>query len=294
MLWDGGAIGGVDVRGGAPGTRETDLLRPGNLVQTVNAVLLTGGSAFGLDAAGGVMRWCEEHGEGLSFGGTTIPIVVGAVLFDLGVGRADVRPGADAGYEAAAAASSDPPALGSVGAGTGATVAKAMGFRYAIKGGVGTASEATLSSGLVVGALFAVNAFGEVVDSSTGRVVAGPRDPEGGFMDTTTILRSVAPPPAPRNTTIGVVATNARLTKEQTNRLATVAHDGIARAVRPAHTLADGDVIFALAKGDGPEASPADLRALEVLAALAAERAIVKAVRYATSLGGVPSVSDLT
>ncbi len=294
LLCEQGAVGGVDVRGGAPGTRETDLLRPGTLVQSVNAVVLSGGSAYGLDAAGGVMRWCEEHEVGLTYGGVLVPIVVSAVLFDLSVGRHDVRPDGDAGYAACEAATSEPPRQGSIGAGTGATLGKAMGMRYAMKGGIGTASEATTYSGLVVGAMFAVNAFGEVVDSSNGRVVAGPRDPEGGFVDTSTILRSVAPPPSAQNTTIGVIATNARLTKEQVNRLAAIAHDGIARAIRPAHTLADGDIVFSLATGESKEAaSPADLRALEVLTAIATERAIVKAVRNATALAGIPGVNDL-
>jgi L-aminopeptidase/D-esterase-like protein len=292
VLCEAGAMGGVDVRGGAPGTRETDLLRPGTLVPAVNAVLLTGGSAFGLDAAGGVMKWCEEHEVGLTYGGYTVPIVVGAVLFDLGVGRPDVRPDAASGYAACEAAADGPVAQGSVGAGTGATLGKALGMRLAVKGGIGTASEWT-ESGLVVGALFAVNALGEVVDSTNGRVVAGPRDPEGGFVDTSEVLRNVAPPPAPHNTTIGVIATNARLTKEQANRLATVAHDGLARAVRPAHTLADGDVVFTLATGRYEGIDPAGLRALDVMAARAVERAIVNAVRSATTVAGIPSIRDL-
>lgn len=293
VLCEQGAMGGVAVRGGAPGTRETDLLRPGTLVPAVNAVVLTGGSAFGLDAAGGVMRWCEEHGIGLSYGGNTVPIVVGAVLFDLNVGRADVRPGAAEGYAACEAAVAGPIERGSVGAGTGATVGKALGMKLATKGGIGTASEAT-PSGLVVGAIFAVNALGEVFDSGSGHILAGPRDPEGGFVSSVDVMRNVAAPPMPANTTIGVVATNARLTKEQTNRLASVAHDGIARAVRPAHTLADGDVVFALATGAHPvEPEPADLRALDVLAALATERAIHDAVRSATTLAGIPALRDL-
>jgi L-aminopeptidase/D-esterase-like protein len=292
VLCEAGAMGGVDVRGGAPGTRETDLLRPGTLVPAVNAVLLSGGSAFGLDAAGGVMRWCEEHGFGLTYGGHTVPIVVGAVLFDLGVGRGDVRPDAAAGYAACEAAAEGRVEQGSVGAGTGATLGKALGMRLAVKGGIGSASETT-ESGLIVGALFAVNALGEVVDSSNGRVLAGPRDPEGGFVDSQEVLRNVAPPPAPHNTTIGVIATNARLTKEQANHLATVAHDGLARAIRPAHTLADGDAIFTLATGGYEGIDPAGLRALDVMAARATERAIRNAVRSATTVAGIPSINDL-
>jgi L-aminopeptidase/D-esterase-like protein len=292
VLCEAGAMGGVDVRGGAPGTRETDLLRPGTLVPAVNAVLLTGGSAFGLDAAGGVMKWCEEHGIGLTFGGITVPIVVGAVLFDLSVGRPDVRPDAAAGYTASEAAADGPVQQGSLGAGTGATLGKALGTRLAVKSGIGTSSEST-DSGLIVGAIFAVNALGEVVDSTTGQVVAGPRDPEGGFVDSQEVLRNVALPPAPHNTTIGVIATNAKLTKEQANHLATVAHDGLARAIRPAHTLADGDAIFALATGEYESIDPAGLRALDVMAARATERAILKAVRAATTVAGIPAIRDL-
>ena len=292
VLCPEGTVGGVDVRGGAPGTRETDLLRPGNLVQQVDAVLLTGGSAFGLDAATGVMRWCEEHGRGLPFGGVRVPIVVGAVLFDLGLGRADVRPDAAAGYAAAAAAASGGRlALGSVGAGTGATVAKALGRERALKGGIGSASE-VVAGGLVVAALVAVNAAGEIVDSSTGTVVAGPRGEHGGFVDSYAAIRAgIAGDPAGANTTIGVVATNARLTKEQANRLATVGHDGIARAVRPAHTLTDGDTLFALATGERAVADPTTLRAIEALAPVAVERAILSAVRAARSLAGLPSAA---
>jgi L-aminopeptidase/D-esterase-like protein len=284
-----GTVGGVDVRGGAPGTRETDLLRPGNLVEEVSAVLLTGGSAFGLDAASGVVRWCEEQGMGLQFGGFCIPIVPAAVLFDLGLGRADVRPDAASGYAAAASAKTGRVQRGTVGAGTGATVAKLLGREHALKGGIGTASEAT-NDGLVVAALVAVNAAGDIYDSS-GSVIAAPRSENGGFADSIAALRGVATTPTPgENTTIGIMATNARLTKAQASRLATVAHDGIARAVRPAHTLADGDTLFALATGER-EVSLAGLRAIEALAPLAVERAIVDAVVSATSLAGVPSVS---
>ncbi len=283
MLCERGAVGGVDVRGGAPGTRETDSLRPGTMGQQVHAVLLTGGSAFGLDAATGVMRWCEEHGVGLRFAGQVIPIVPAAVLFDLNAGRGDVRPDAASGYAAAAAAKGGRVAEGSVGAGTGARVAKALGMAGASKGGVGTASEAT-DSGLIVGVIVAVNAVGEIVDSRDGSVVAGPRGADGRFVDTLTLLREgrTGPPLSATNTTLAVVATNARLTKEQTNRLATVAHDGFARAIRPVHTLSDGDTVFALSTGEQELSDAGELRALEALEALTAvavERAIVKAVR---------------
>jgi L-aminopeptidase/D-esterase-like protein len=285
-----GATGGVAVRGGSPSTRETDGLRAG---APVHGALLTGGSAFGLDAATGVMRWCEERGIGLEFGGARVPIVPAAVLFDLRTGRGDVRPDAAAGYAAAEAASEDAPAEGSVGAGTGATVAKLAGRRGFVKGGIGTASET--AGDIVVGAIVAVNAIGEVVDSASGQVVAGPHDGRGGgFIESLQALRGRFEGTAPgENTTIGIVATNARLSGEQTNRLASVAHDGIARAVRPAHMLDDGDTLFAMATGDR-EVDRNELMVVEALAVAAVERAIVKAVLAATSLAGVPAVRDLS
>ena len=291
VLCEGGAVPGVDVRGPAPGTRETDLMRPGAQVDKVQAILLTGGSAFGLDAASGVMRWCEEHGLGYRFGGSVVPIVGAAVLFDLGIGKRDVRPDASAGYAACEAARGGRLAEGSVGAGTGATVAKMGGPGTGLKGGIGTASE-EMAGGIVVGALIAVNAVGEVVDSRDGRVVAGPRDPEGGFRDTYELVRRGLPGPPPgANTTIGVIATNARLNKEQANRLATVAHDGLARSIRPVHTIADGDAIFALATGEIELPELGGVRGVEALGALAVERAVIKAIRAAKSLAGVPSAA---
>ncbi len=292
VLCGDGAIGGVDVRGAAPGTRETDLMRPGNLVQAVNAVVLAGGSAFGLDAAGGVMRWCEEHGFGYQMGRLRIPIVAAAILFDLGIGNSKVRPDAAAGYGAAVAAKAGRVAEGSVGAGTGATVAKAGGPGTSMKGGVGTASE-DCDDGIIVGALVAVNAGGEIVDSADGRVIAGPRGADGEFQDTLALVRAGRPaPPSAANTTLGVVATNGRLTKEQVNRLAAVAHDGLARAIRPSHTMGDGDTIFALATGERDLPERGGVRAVEAMAAVAVERAILKAVLAAKSLAGVPSVKD--
>jgi len=292
VLCEGSAVAAVDVRGGAPGTRETDVLRPGNLVDRVHAVLLSGGSAFGLDAATGVMRFLEERGIGVPTPGGPVPIVVGAVLYDLSIGRADVRPDADAGYAACRAARSGRFAQGSVGAGTGATVGKALGHARAVKGGIGSAAEA-LPGGMVVGALVAVNCFGEVVDPDSGRVLAGPRDENGAFAGTLDVLRKRPPSLlfGATNSTIGLVATNARLTREQAYRLAVMAHDGLARAVRPAHTPVDGDVFFALATGAGEAA--ADIIALGALAARAVERAIVRGVTEATGLAGVPSVGDL-
>jgi L-aminopeptidase/D-esterase-like protein len=293
VLPDRPAVAGVDVRGAAPGTRETDLLRPGNLVRAVHGVVLAGGSAFGLDAAGGVVRYLRERGVGFAFGAGVIPIVPGAILFDLNIGSADRWPDAEAGYAAAANASPSCPE-GSVGAGTGATVGKTLGPERAMKGGVGTASERT-SGGLIVGALAAVNASGEVIEPRTGRMLAGARRDDGTFEEMTEALRAGTfwRPEAPiEDTVLVVVATNADLTKEQANRLATVCHDGIARAVRPAHTQGDGDIIFTLATGDYALAAYDD-RVVEALATRAVERAIVRGVMCATSLGGVPSVSDL-
>ncbi len=250
------------------------------------------GSAFGLDAATGVMRFLEERGVGFPTPAGPVPIVVGAVLYDLSIGRADVRPDVDAGYAACRAARSGRFAQGSVGAGTGATLGRALGPARAVKGGIGSAAEA-LPGGAVVAALVAVNCFGEVVDPDGGQVVAGPRDEKGAFVSTLDALRK-RPPSLPfgaTNSTIGVVATNARLTREQAYRLAVMAHDGLARAVRPTHTPVDGDVFFALATGAVEQAF--DVVALGALAARAVERAIVRAVTEARGLAGVPSVRDL-
>lgn len=292
VLCETGAVAAVDVRGGAPGTRETDLLRPGNLVERIHAVLLSGGSAFGLDAAAGVMRYLEEQGVGFPTPGGLVPIVVGAVLYDLSVGRSDVRPDAAAGYAACRAAKRGRTSQGSVGAGSGATVGKALGMERAVKGGIGTASERA-AGGIVVGALVAVNCFGEVVDPDSGRILAGPRDEKGGFLSTVDILRrgpSSALSGGFTNSTIGVVATNARLNREQAYRLAVMAHDGLSRTVRPAHTPVDGDVFFSLATG--ATEAPVDLIAVGALAARAVERAIVRAVTEARGLAGVPSLGE--
>jgi len=289
LLPDRPAVAGLDVRGAAPGTRETDLLRPGNLVERVHAVVLAGGSAFGLDAASGVMRYLAERGVGFQFGRAVVPIVPAAILFDLGVGRHDRWPDADAGYLAASRARRTTPE-GNVGAGTGATVGKALGPECAMKGGLGTASERG-HGGLIAGALAAVNASGDVVDPDTGRLIAGARRPDGTFADTVEVLREgkLWRPEAPgENTVLVVVATNAALTKEQANRLATVCHDGIARAVRPAHTPGDGDVVFTLATGDLP-VDLAGYRTLEAIATRAVERAIVRGVLAAEPLFGLPA-----
>ncbi len=292
VLCPQGAVAGVDVRGSAPGTRETDLLRPGNLVQQVHAILLSGGSAYGLDAAAGVMRWLEQHDFGYRIGAGVVPIVPAAIIFDLGLVTHQVRPTRDDGYDACATASDAPPAEGSVGVGTGATVGKTMGRERATKGGVGTASVEL--DGLTVGALAVVNALGDVVDPDTGRVLAGPRDMERGcFLRSVDVLAGAAESPAlasPTNTTLAVIATNASLTKEQANKLAQVGHDGLALAVRPCHTMADGDVVFALATGASGE--PVDMNRLCSAATRAVAQAIVSAVEHATGLGGVPSARE--
>lgn len=300
VLCPDGAVASADVRGGAPGTRETDLLGPGNLVQQAHAVLLTGGSAYGLDAATGVMRWLEERGHGFPVTNGVVPVVPAAVLFDLGLGRGDIRPDAGAGYEACMAAADGPVEEGSVGAGTGATVAKALGpeAQRSLKGGIGTAAERT-AAGVTVGALVAVNSFGEVVDPNTGGVVAGPRgERPGSFADTLEALRS-RPPLSPfsgqaegTNSTIGVVATDAVLTKEEACRLAVIAQTGLTRAIRPAHTPVDGDTIFALATCRND--APTDVLQLGALAARAVERAIIRGVMAAKGLAGVPSVGEWT
>ena len=295
VLCEAGAVGGVDVRGSSPGTRETDLLRPGNRIERVHGVLLSGGSAFGLDAASGVVRWLEERGAGYASGAGVIPIVPAAIVFDLGVVTARVRPGPAEGYAAARAATPGTVAEGSVGAGTGATVGKLFGSERAVKGGLG-AYALDLGGGLAVGALMVVNAVGGVHDPDTGELVAGARNEgRGGMSGWLDLLDArpadAAPPAAGESTTIGVVATNAALTKEQANKLAAVAHDGIALAVRPAHTMADGDTMFALAAAthDGP----ADFDRLCAAAAAAVGRAIVRGVRAARGLGGFPAVSEL-
>ncbi|BCS33159.1 peptidase S58 [Luteitalea sp. TBR-22] len=288
-----GATGGVDVRGAAPGTRETDLLDPLNTVEQVHAVVLAGGSAFGLDVASGVMAWLEGQGIGFPVGGLRVPIVPAAILFDLGVGDGRIRPDASCGRSAAASASSAPVAQGNVGAGAGATVGKMYGLARAMKGGVGSAS-IRLPDGTVVAALVAVNARGDVIDPDSGAVVAGVRTEDGrGLADARALLRRGLPAPgaAAENTTIGVVATNASLTKTQANLMARMAHDGFARAIAPVHTPMDGDTIFALATGR--RVGQADVGLIGALAADVMARAIVNAVRHAEPLPGLPSARSL-
>jgi len=289
-----GAVCGVDVRGGAPGTRETDLLNPVETVQKVHAVVLSGGSAFGLDTAGGVMRYLEEKGVGFPVGVGRVPIVPAAILFDLGVGDPRIRPDAAAGYEAARVASREPVAEGSVGAGAGATVGKLFGPQAAMRGGVGTAA-LRLPHDVVVAALVVVNALGDVVDPASGRLLAGARTPDGRRLRGTVeaLLAGEGPgPPLPgRNTSIGTVATNVALTKAEATKVAQMAHDGLARAVQPVHTPWDGDTLFALATGAVRLEQPALL--VGTLAAEAVARAVVRAVMKATALPGLPSASEL-
>ncbi|PYQ97307.1 MAG: peptidase S58 [Acidobacteria bacterium] len=294
ILVDGDAVGGVSQRGGAPGTRETDLLDPLNMVDKVNAVVLAGGSAFGLEAATGAVRWLEEHNIGWPAGPSKVPIVPAAILFDLGVGgNPTIRPTADCGYKAAEAATTGAVPEGSVGAGAGATVGKLGGAGRSTKSGIGTAS-ITLPNGLVVAALVAVNAVGDIVDPATGKIVAGVRNPDNTFADARKILRSGAsaqPPRAGENTTIGLVATNAKLTKSQATRMALMADDGYARAISPAHTNGDGDTIFSLATGRWN--GTADITVIGALAAEAMADAVVRAATEATGVAGIPAARDL-
>ena len=295
ILTGKGAVGGVDVRGGAPGTVETDLLDPVNSVQEVHGIILSGGSAFGLAARDGVMRYLDEKGIGYRMGSIVVPIVVGAILYDLPVGDdPGVRPGAECGYQAAARATGDTPAEGNVGAGAGATVGKLRGIPRAMKSGIGTAS-ITLPSGLTIGAIVAVNAVGDVIDPSTGAVIAGVRTADGrGLADARVLLRESRESNEPQsgaNTTIGVVATNAVLTQAQATKVAQMAQDGFARAIYPAHTMGDGDTVFSLATGtfDGD----ASVSTIGALAADMVTEAILRAVRAATGIEGIPSASDL-
>jgi L-aminopeptidase/D-esterase-like protein len=300
ILCEEGAVGGVDVRGAAPGTRETDLLNPINTVQQVHAVVLAGGSAFGLDTATGVMRYLEERGIGFDTRVARVPIAPAAVLFDLGVGDPKIRPDAEAGYRACKAATTDPPAEGNVGAGAGATVGKLFGMDRAMKGGLGAASIKLPigkdgKSSLTVGAIVAVNAVGDVIDSSTGKVIAGARTKDGkallGSMNA--ILRGEPLPPllGGSATTIGVVATDVKLDKAQATKVAQMAHDGLARVIYPVHTAADGDTIFALATGKSSRQPNVTL--IGALAAEAMAQAVVRAVKAAKRIEGLPSAAEL-
>lgn len=279
-----GAVGGVDVRGAAPGTRETDLLDPSNLVEKVHGIMLAGGSSWGLDAASGAVRWLEEHGIGFDVVVGRLPLVPGAVLFDLLVGDMRIRPDATAGYAACAAASRADPAEGNVGAGTGAAVGKIFGIQNAMKGGIGTASVTV--DGVTVGALIACNALGDVIDPDTAQVIAGARTNDGKQLRDTrrALLRGDLPKPllAGTNTTIGVIATDATITKAQAHRLAVTAHDGLARSINPVHTMSDGDTLFAL--GTGVSGQNPGMMVLSTMAAEVTAIATARAVRAARSV----------
>jgi L-aminopeptidase/D-esterase-like protein len=289
-----GAVCGVDVRGGAPGTRETDLLDPVNTVQEAHAVVLSGGSAFGLDTATGVVRFLEEQGIGFPVGEAKVPIVPAAILFDLSLGDWKIRPDADAGYEAARAAGTGPVPEGSVGAGTGAMVGKLLGGARAMKGGLGTAAM-RLPRGGTVAALVAVNSFGDVVDPDTGRTVAGVRGKDGrelaGALNV--LLGGEVAPRSQKgeNTSIGVIGTDVALNQAEATKVAQMAHDGLARVIRPVHTPWDGDTLFALSTGKVEVPQPALL--VGVVAAEVVSRAVLRAVRTATGLPGLPSAAEL-
>jgi len=296
ILFKDGTTGSVDQRGGAPGTRETDLLDPVNSVQIVSAISLAGGSAFGLDAASGVMKWLDERNIGYPVGNAgVVPIVPAAILFDLGFGsNPKIRPNADCGYRAAGAASEKPVPEGNVGAGAGATVGKSGGGGQGggpMKAGIGSAA-IKLPNGLVVAAIVAVNAVGDIIDPATGQVVAGARGPDGKLLDARTLLRGGGRQGrAGENTTIGVVVTNAKLTKVQAQKVAQMANDGFARTIYPAHTPGDGDTIFSAATGtwDGT----VNYGQIGALAAEAMADAVIRAATEATASGGLPAARDL-
>ncbi len=293
ILCPEGAVAGVDVRGGAPGTRELALLDPVCVVEKVHAILLGGGSAFGLAAADGVMRWLEEHGYGFNVGVAKVPIVPAAILFDLPLGRADVRPDAAAGYAACQTATTGRVLEGNVGAGTGATVGKLLGFQQAMKGGLGTASK-QIGRGLVIAALAVVNAAGDVIDPQTQQIIAGARNPlVGGFADSmkfaeSTVGQTLHALTGLSNTTLAVVATNAALTKTGATKVAQMAHDGLARTIRPVHTQIDGDLVFAFSLGE----QVADAGLVGAIAADVLGEAIMRAVRAAEPLHGIPAAKD--
>jgi L-aminopeptidase/D-esterase-like protein len=291
ILCELGAVAGVDVSGSSPGTRETDLLRAGNLVERVQAIVLSGGSAFGLDAATGAMRYLEERGFGHETSAGRVPIVPAAIIFDLNIGDSQIRPGASEGYQACLAATDTEVTEGCVGAGTGATVGKILGVERGVKSGLGTASQ-RISGDIVIAALMVVNAVGDVIEPGTGRVLAGPRkSDESEFLSTSQLLKGEfkeAVPPF--NTVIGVVATDARLSKVQASKLAYLAQIGIARTIDPCHTMYDGDTLFALSTGNDKEA---DINALGAAAAEVVTEAIVRAIGNAEALAGLPAAKDV-
>ena len=295
VIAEHGAVAGVDVRGGAPGTRETDLLNPVNSVQQVFAVVLSGGSAFGLDTASGVMRYLDERSIGFKGMGPNVPIVPAAILYDLGVGDPKIRPTAESGYQACVAATSCAVAEGNVGAGAGATIGKFFGPQFAMKGGLGTCSIRVGDTGVVVAAMAAVNAAGDIYDPGTGKILAGARSPKGdGFTNATGKILggyAVVAPASGTNTTLGVVATNATLNKDEATKMAQMAQDGLARTINPSHTPFDGDTIFSLATGTLK--AKVNVGAIGAIAAVAVSRAIVRAITQARGIPGYPSYADI-
>ncbi|MGB9640619.1 MAG: P1 family peptidase [Anaerolineales bacterium] len=303
ILCEQGAIGGVDQRGGAPGTRETDALRPIHLVQEVHAVLLSGGSAFGLDAASGVMQYLEEQEIGIDTGAAKVPIVAAAILYDLDLGDPKVRPNAEMGYQACQNASNNPPAEGNVGAGCGATVGKILGIKQAMKSGIGW-SAIDLGRGLIVSAIVAANPFGDIIDPQSGKILAGARSFQKGpirigeagyFANTMEVMkgfvgRTILGYAMRGHTVIGCVITNAKLDKEQTTKVAQMAQDGIARSVRPAHTMLDGDTIFAISTGE----KKADVNLIGAYAAEVFSNAILRAVQNAEPVAGLPALRSVS
>ncbi len=288
ILCEKGAVAGVDIRGSASGTEDTPALDPLHQDEAIHGILLAGGSAFGLEAVSGVRRYLERRGAGVKFGGHTIPIVAGAILFDLGIGKGNVRPSMAMGEAAAAAATTNALTEGCTGAGTGATVGKIRGMRQAMKSGIGSFT-VTLPGGVMVAALAAVNAFGDVRDPATGKIVAGARKtPESReFLDSDRAMIELPPPEGSQNTTLTVVATNAKLSKVGAQKLAQFASLGVARAISPVNTTSDGDTTFALSVGDGR----ANINALGSAAAEAVAQAILRAVRLAKTIGGVPGLA---
>jgi L-aminopeptidase/D-esterase-like protein len=290
VLCEQGAVAGVDISGSSPGTRETDLLRPGNLVEKVQAIVLSGGSAFGLDVATGVMKYLEEKGCGHETSAGRVPIVPAAIIYDLNIGDCKIRPGANEGYQVCLDATNTGVAEGCVGAGTGATVGKTLGIKRAVKSGLGTASQ-KIAGDIVVAALMVVNAVGDVIEPGTGKILAGPRKPgESGFLSTSELwkgeLKETVPP---FNTVIGVVATDAKLSKVEASKVARIAQVGIARTIDPCHTMYDGDALFALSSGE----KEADVNALGAAATEVVAEAIVRAIRKAETLAGVPAAKDI-
>ncbi|MGA8849549.1 MAG: P1 family peptidase [Dehalococcoidia bacterium] len=291
VLCEQGAVAGVDISGSSPGTRETDLLRLENLVEEVQAIVLSGGSAFGLDVATGVMRYLEERGFGHETSAGRVPIVPAAIIYDLNIGDSKIRPGANEGYQACLAATNTEVAEGCVGAGTGATVGKALGIKRAVKSGLGTASQ-KIAEDIVVAALIVVNAIGDVIEPRTGKILAGPRKPDGcGFLSTSELWKKgeFKQVVQPFNTIIGVVATDAKLSKVEASKLARVAQVGIARTIDPCHTVHDGDALFALSLGE----KEANISALGAAAAEVVAEAIVRAIQKAKTLAGVPAAKDI-